>query len=105
MIFTMQGCQLTINNEMWTERGSGNKERSGENINGRNMLHFGAKGNYENIRLTICYFRKPRSIPFVCLSFILTVSLCHALKGNRMVVIYAYKGCQYDIKNVTNISP
>lgn len=89
MIFTMQGCQLTINNEMWAERGSGNTERSGENITGRNMLHFGAKGNYENIKVAICYFRKPRSIHFVCLSFTLAVFLCIALKGNMIVVIYA----------------
>lgn len=90
---------------MWPGRGSGNEERSGESISGRNMLRFGVKGNYENIKLTICYFRKPQSIPFVCLSFILTVSLCNALKGNMVVVIYAYKGCPYDIKNVTDISP
>lgn len=47
----MQECQLAMNNELWGKRSSGNKERLSENFSGRNMLHFGAEGNYEDVKL------------------------------------------------------
>lgn len=43
---------------MWGKRSSEDKKRLSKNLNGKNTLHLGAEGNYEDVKLAICNFIK-----------------------------------------------